>query len=1081
MKINKSILVSILLLTILFMGAVSAAEEYNVAATGVVADTGDYKVDFPVTDEICAGGDVNSSDTSSVDVSGQENIAIGNDVMSVENSKEKLGVSNDEDVLGVDYDYILTPQGYKDHGFDSTLPNGSYKFEGTFRADDGFWSFISFDEGCIVDGSEAEFVDMGIILNGNCQITGLTITSTKYLEDDDFKLSPGAIVYVTGEGNILDGITVNYAPAADGDAYGIYAINANNFQLLNSNITFTGSSLEEYYEYAMRMETCDDVLVQANTITANLPILNVDYNKGDPGLATDLVLNTGIRDVTNLNIINNTFIANVVDRNGDYPTLDCVMVESCGYVNVTNNKFRETDFITNEGEANYLNVLDMYYSSNVLVNGNDISVETTGGSENAGTSYPIQLTGPYENVLIDGNDLYANCGGPALGIFSQNYYGGTEITVQNNNIDVTGLPTDHNWGLVSGIELQDNVARVYNNTITTKSITGSYEDGMNIYGISYVQALNEDHNYDIRGNVIETEGKYAIYLLKAQDTTITDNYLVSSVAEGDEAVYIRDASGDTVIENNHGAKENNVVTQDNFYDFFNGEGYLLDSVEFDELIFQGEFEDLVDFITIERPLTITGDKATLNNIGFVIQGDDCTLNNLKFVADTNLGSLILVDGVYGATLSNLDIFYDGGDESAIAVNVEGDGAQILNNTIFFESHVPDDTEFAVGLKLTGCTDILVDGNDITTKLPCVYCNNYDEDYYMMGSDKVDPVRLKDCTNLVFTNNYINSTTNNYSAEFPTIQSIQIIGCKNSILDHNIISMIDEMTPAGMDNYLYGINFGYNRNVTFSNNNFNMSTLGGKDAAGTAYAFQGVESEVNIIGNNITSISNGPNLGIYVASMFGGDSDLIIEDNFINVTGSASSTGSWALVSGIEIQNGDAKIYNNTVYTYNVNDYDDYAYMYGISYAQWMYGERSFDIQDNIVYTEGKYAISVINATSLNAERNTLYAHELSGDDSVNPGSCADVNIKDNLPKKINNIVTNDTFYNFFDEFGNLLDSVEFNELIFQGDFADLVSYITIDRALSITGGDAVLNDIAFVIAGSGVTLDNMTLVANSNL
>ena len=1713
------------------MGAAGAAEEYNVAATDVVADTGDYKLSSPVTDEIYAGSYVNSSLSSSADVTGQENTAVSNDIINVENSKEKLGASNDEDVLGDDYDFVLTPQSYKDLGLGSNLLGGSYKFEGTFMPDGSFGPFISFEDGCIVDASEAEFIDMGIILKGNCQITGLTITSTNYLEDGEFLTSPGAIVYVTGDSNIIDGLTVNYAPdAAYGDAYGIYAIYANNFQLLNSNITFTGTSLEEYYEYAVRMETCDDVLVQGNTIIANLPIINVDYNKGDPGLATDLVLNTGIREVNNLNIIDNTFIANVVDRNGDYPTLDCVMMEYCGYVNVIDNKFREEDFITNEGEANYLNVLDMYYSSNVLVQGNEISVETTGGSENAGTSYPIQLTGPYENVLIDGNTLYANCGGPALGIYSQNYYGDTEITVQNNNIDVTGLPTDHSWGLVSGIELQDNVARVYNNTITTRSITGSYEDGMNIYGISYAQALNENHNYDIRGNSIETEGQYTIYLLKAQDTTITDNYLLSSTGEGDDTVYIRDASGNTVVENNRGAQEDpdtpygvvtnktwdtyfdadnsgrlkdsvpegatldfrgkflssaekmfvmeinkpiniisstkdayidlnttagslmgenpgnrftvsyggsgsnisdlyfhntqlwlfnthnvtldgisvvvedqrvgsgvgatairanstyvtvknsyfytrnnggstsmalswadyctldnntivvegevgnmiylnvynvdipadvvpnchnviknnviwgnkqaapicwgivvngqdnlienntvyykngvgiaaayggtasnntyinnklynsssvggmgtfidctfagnyisgnvnvgagcevydnviegtvtannanvhdntvggtvtitldgaeatssgtidnlilinnvnianvnvtgtltfagsnsvvsdstannvvfgqsnskkatnsklinstvtgtvstsrystgnslignnisktvslqgandiiyqnsiittanyavdasntrasannisdnyltsngkkgngavnfkssnnhiienngpdlviedasdvlvgndnnvvikllpsfketdvvvkvnnnligntnslglftqvlsandltpglntvevtafgitktttfnvikigldlseeitlgennsltvtitdgtgevtikvngaviatptlvngivtqiisasdivagentvevtyngftnstkfnavevsNVVTQDNFFNFFDSEGQLLDTVEFNELIFKGEFENLVDYISIYAPLTIVGDGATLKNIGFIIKDTgEVTLNNLKLVADKPLGALIDVIDSCDVNLTNLDITYDGGDEMAVAINVVGDNINILNNTIFFESHVSDDSDFAVGLKLTGCTDILVDGNDITTKLPCVYCNNYDEDYYMMGSDKVDPVRIKDCKNLVFTNNYINSTTNDYSADFPTIQSIQIIGCKDSILDHNNISMIDEMTPAGMDNYLYGINFGYNTNVTFSNNNFNMSTRGGKDAAGTAYAFQGVESEVIIKGNNITSISNGPNLGIYVASMFGGDSDLIIVDNFINVTGFASSTGSWALVSGIEIQNGDAKIYNNTIYTYNVNTYDEYAYMYGISYAQWMYGDRSFDIQDNIVYTEGKYTISIIDATSLNAERNTLYAHELTGDDSVNPGSCADVNIKHNLPT---NIVTQDNFYDFFDEFGNLLDTVEYDELIFQGDFANLVSYITIDRALTITGDDAVLNDIAFIIAGSGVTLDNMTLVANSNL
>ena len=78
------------------------------------------------------------------------------------------------------------------------------------------------------------------------QLSGLTLTSTKYLVDDN-DMSPGAIVYVTGNDNILDGLTVNYAPTPDGDAYGIYVTEANNFQLLNSNIEFTGSSLEEYY------------------------------------------------------------------------------------------------------------------------------------------------------------------------------------------------------------------------------------------------------------------------------------------------------------------------------------------------------------------------------------------------------------------------------------------------------------------------------------------------------------------------------------------------------------------------------------------------------------------------------------------------------------------------------------------------------------------------------------------------------------------------------------------------------------------------------------------------------------------
>ena len=536
------------------------------------------------------------------------------------------------------------------------------------------------------------------------------------------------------------------------------------------------------------------------------------------------------------------------------------------------------------------------------------------------------------------------------------------------------------------------------------------------------------------------------------------------------------------------AQAEDIVTQDNFGSYFDKNGKLLDDVPFNELIFQGNFTKTnlgVSSITLDRTLTITGDNAVLNDIGFIITGPDVTLDKMTLVANSNLGNLIDITGK-NAVISNLNITYNGGGMGAVAINVAGDidnpitGVKILNNTISFESHVTDDEEFAVGLKLTGCKDAIVDGNKITTKLPCVYVNTYDEDYYIMGADRVNAVRLKDCKGLVFKNNTIHSTTNDYTADFPTIQSMQIIGCDDLVLDHNNISLIDEQTPAGNDNYIYGINFGDNKKVTFSNNNFKMSTTGGKDAAGTAYAIQNVESKVNIIGNSITSISKGPNLGIYVASVFGGNSDFIIEDNFINVTGFASSQGSWALVSGIEIQNGDAKIHNNKIYTYNVNAYDENAYIYGISYAQWMYGDRSFDIQNNTVYTEGKYAISVINATSLNVEKNTLYAHELCGDNSVNPGSCEDVTIKDNkdnLP--LNNIVTQSNFDKFFDDNGVLLDNVTFDELIFKGDFADLVSFITLDRKIIITGDNAVLNNIALNIIGDDVTVTEFTFNENN--
>ena len=46
-------------------------------------------------------------------------------------------------------------------------------------------------------------------------------------------------------------------------------------------------------------------------------------------------------------------------------------------------------------------------------------------------------------------------------------------------------------------------------------------------------------------------------------------------------------------------------------------------------------------------------------------------------------------------------------------------------------------------------------------------------------------------------------------------------------------------------------------------------------------------------------------------------------------------------------------------------------------------------------TEGKYAVSVLDADSLNVTGNTLIAHDLSSDEAVNPGSCEETDISDN--------------------------------------------------------------------------------------
>ena len=447
----------------------------------------------------------------------------------------------------------------------------------------------------------------------------------------------------------------------------------------------------------------------------------------------------------------------------------------------------------------------------------------------------------------------------------------------------------------------------------------------------------------------------------------------------------------------------NVVTNETFFIYFDEDGVLRNEVPFNELIFKGEFSNLVGVISIDKALKITGDNAILRNIAFAILSDNVALDNMALISnvsnETNGGALILVAG-NNVNITNMDINYVIKQSvDAIVINANTvSNLNVVNNNIFLEATPASDSLTVSAINLESVSNSLISGNKITAILPYLYASNYDSKYFMMGINTVNPVRMKECTNVTFSKNNVNTTANDVSASFPTLQCMFIVGSNDCIIDGNTFSMIDSITPKGTSNYLYGINVGYNKNLIISNNDFKMSTAGGKDAAGTAYAIQGVECEIYITGNNITSVSNGPNLGIYFASMSGGSSELYIADNFINVTGLASSSGSWALVSGIEIQNGNAKIYNNTIYTYNVGDYDPAAYMYGISYAQFMYGDRSFDVRNNFIYVDGHYAVSFINADNCNVTDNILITRDLGGDDAVEIKAGSGNVVENNYPR-----------------------------------------------------------------------------------
>ena len=1451
----------------------------------------------------------------------------------------------------------------------------------------------------VINGDNAVLRNIAIMCEQGTTLNNLTLNATNYVADTD-----GALIYAIGSDVTVNNITIDYN-ATDGsnNAIAVYASGADNFKLVNSTITFTGNNVDgKVFAQGIKIAKSNNAVVDSNIITTSCPLVDVDYSHWG-SIDTDLVFAIGVEKSENVKIINN-----IVDNsawtkgnNANFPTFDAFIAHTANNLLLKNNTISHTDVITPKGTSSYIYALDFYESNSVIVEDNRVLLNTTGGKEGAGAAYAVQVTGPYNNFVVKGNNLTTVSNGPNLAVYSQNYYGTTEITVENNWINVTGFAGPADFALVSGMEFQDTVAKAYNNTIYVQNVN-EYNDDNNIAGITYVQSTSGSHQFDIQNNTIYSEGKYAVLIKSAKDSQIIGNTLYAHELNGDDAaifksgtnnivknnypmptdiiidvnnawigkeavigitlnsaatgtanimvggktytvnltdgkatlkvsdlpagentvvvnyegndkiiastnsttfkvfdgivtnetffdyfingtladyvpegatldfrgkfyshddvkfdlvinkpinmisttgdafidlnttagsllgenpgscftinnggsgsnvsgiifhntqVWIYDAhnvvlnnisvivenkrvgsgvgttairhgstnvtlknsyiytsnnggsssivlthvqnctvenntivgegkvgnllylntfndagcdlsndynkiinnkitgpspaagicygigingnnnliagnvinyagngivpawgatpnnntycdnvliggasmsvaassiaynntvsgtltigsgsvaynntakaisvssnsvvsnssatatltvqagakvanvtaaslsvngknavienvsisgvgtirssatnttlinstfggmltvqsakntikynnivlatgdaailatGGDNVITNNYliagdklgdnavnstvetnivkdnlpggivnvtitakdvfegsdviidvtvdslsnltekfmlkinnkeyvlsftDSKANvtisdlnagkydiavtygdetytlinatsdvsvygNVVTNETFFIYFDEDGLLREEVPFDELIFKGEFSDIVNLISITTPLKITSDNAVLRNIAFAVLSDNVVLNGLTLISNIscadNGGALILVAG-NNVNVSNMNISYIIKESvDAVAINANGvSNLNVVNSNIFFESCPKDDTLTASAINIDGVSNSFINGNNITAVLPYLFASNYDMKYFMMGVNTVNPIRMRECNNVTFSKNNVNTTANDGSASFPTLQCMFIVGSNDCVIDGNNFSMIDTVIPAGTSNYLYGINIGYNKNLMISNNDFKMSTAGGKDAAGTAYAIQGVECEVSMIGNNITSISNGPNLGIYFASMTGGTSELYIANNLINVTGLASASGSWALVSGIEVQNGNAKIYNNTVYTYNVGDYSPENYMYGISYAQYMYGDRSFDIRDNRIYVDGHYAVSFINVDGSNVTGNLLITRNLGGDAAVEIKAGKNNVVENNYPR-----------------------------------------------------------------------------------
>ena len=470
------------------------------------------------------------------------------------------------------------------------------------------------------------------------------------------------------------------------------------------------------------------------------------------------------------------------------------------------------------------------------------------------------------------------------------------------------------------------------------------------------------------------------------------------------------------------AEDTLTITEDNIQDYFNDTNTLNSSFENKTIKLEGEFENLGILNINAKNVTIMGNEKTiLTNTVFSVNEDDVTITNiamnLSYAFEDNDYSGIFINA-NNVTISNINLYYIAPkDESAFGINsYNKKNLKLINNRIYFEAHNNyDGTSYAI--KLDRCYNATIENNTLDSSFPLRSIN-----FETGGVNHVAGICIERSDNFKLTNNNLSVNVNKRPlSAYPTLVGVRIYWSNNGVVKNNSLSMKDFVTSLGSANYLYGIDVCELENLSIDSNNITVKTIGGILAAGTAYGIQltGPLDKINIKGNDIYSISNGPNLGIYSHNYFG-DTALIIEDNDINITGLAGKH-EWALVAGIEVQDSNDKIRNNRIEVHSIAAVDEGDNLYGISYRQNTDGDHTFDIEDNLVFSEGFYAVYLLSSVGSTIKNNMLVTSREGAPDKTLEG------YKEGPKEHVGDTFYNNTVLNEYTYWSKILNTIDGGE------------------------------------------------------
>lgn len=464
-----------------------------------------------------------------------------------------------------------------------------------------------------------------------------------------------------------------------------------------------------------------------------------------------------------------------------------------------------------------------------------------------------------------------------------------------------------------------------------------------------------------------------------------------------------------------------IITEDNIQEHFDDTNTLNSSYENRTIFFEGEFDSLGALNINAINVTITGDEKTVfTETVFSINEDYITLTNiamnLSYAFENNEYSGVFING-NNVSISNINIYYVvPRDESASCIRSDNkNNLKLTNNTFYFEAHNNNDGSDYV-IKLDGCKNASIDNNTIISSFPLRSIN-----FETGGVNHVAGICIENSDDFKLTNNKITVDVNRRPiSPYPTLVGVRIVNSNNGIVKSNDLSMEDFVTSLGSANYLYGMDIHNLRDLSVDSNNISIMTIGGVMAAGSAYGIQFTGPvNANVTRNDIYSISNGPNLGIYSQNSYG-PVKLLIDDNDINITGLAGKH-EWALVAGIEVQDTSDTITNNRITVHSTAAVDEGDNLYGISYRQNIDGDHSFDIENNLVFSEGFYSVYLLSSTDSIIRNNMLVTSREDAPDKTLEG------YKEGPKEHKGDTFYNNTVLNEYTYWSNILNTIDGGE------------------------------------------------------